>query len=415
MYKVIPKEKTDNEAQRKPVGAPNGKIYLAGNHSAERSAKAHPRTPYMPGLLAFLLVLLLAGTAVGESADIEALMADMSLHEKVCQLFFVQPEQFIREDKVNKSSGAVKRALGRFPVGGVVLFSKNILNGNTVTALNADMQAWAGQSHGIGLFIGVDEEGGSVSRVAGKLRLSAKQPVAFTLGQLGEAAVEQAAAEIGTYLKGYGFNLDFAPVADVRTDVRREEIGMRAFSYDAEEAACMAAAFIRGLHARGILSVAKHFPGHGAVSGNTHNGAGVSSRTLEEWRACEFLPFRQAIKEGVDMVMVSHQIASKVDPDNPASLSRFIVTELLRGELGYNGVVITDALRMDAIREKCGSGEACVRALEAGCDMLLLPYNFSNGYNGVMAALSSGRLTEDRIDESLRRVLLLKQQWGLIR
>ena len=114
------------------------------------------------------------------------------------------------------------------------------------------------------------------------------------------------------------------------------------------------------------------------------------------------------------MVMVSHQIASKVDPDNPASLSRIIVTELLRGELGYDGVVITDALRMQAIHDKFGSGEACVRALEAGCDMLLLPYNFTNGYNGVMDALSSGRLTEARIDESVRRILLLKQQWSLL-
>ena len=176
----------------------------------------------------------------------------------------------------------------------------------------------------------------------------------------------------------------------------------------------MAAAFIRGLHARGILSVAKHFPGHGAVSGNTHNGTGVSRRTLEEWRECELLPFRRAIEEGVDMVMVSHQVASQVDPDHPASLSPVIVTELLRDELGFDGVVITDALRMKAVREKYGSGEACVRALEAGCDMLLLPYNFTNAYNGVMKALSSGRLTEARIDESLRRILLLKQRWGLL-
>ncbi len=366
----------------------------------------------------FMLVLFLfqlpLKTMVAETMEIEKIMAEMSLHEKVCELFFVAPEQFIREEKVNKSSNAVGRALERFPVGGVVLFKQNILSGNAVTSLNADMQTWSCRNHGIGLFIGVDEEGGGVSRVAGKLQLSTKQPAAFTLGQQGEERVEQAALVIGGYLKNYGFNLDFAPVADVRTQVKREEIGTRAFSYDANEAARMVTAFIRGLHAHGILSVAKHFPGHGAVSGNTHTGQGVSVRTLEEWRECEFLTFRQAIEEGIDMVMVSHQIASKVDPDNPASLSRIIVTELLRGELGYDGVVITDALRMQAIHDKFGSGEACVRALEAGCDMLLLPYNFTNGYNGVMDALSSGRLTEARIDESVRRILLLKQQWSLL-
>ncbi len=366
----------------------------------------------------FMFVLFLfqlpLKTMVAETMEIEKIMAEMSLHEKVCELFFVAPEQFIREEKVNKSSNAVGRALERFPVGGVVLFKQNILSGNAVTSLNADMQTWSCRNHGIRLFIGVDEEGGGVSRVAGKLQLSTKQPAAFTLGQQGEERVEQAALVIGGYLKNYGFNLDFAPVADVRTQIKREEIGTRAFSYDANEAARMVTAFIRGLHAHGILSVAKHFPGHGAVSGNTHTGQGVSVRTLEEWRECEFLTFRQAIEEGIDMVMVSHQIASKVDPDNPASLSRIIVTELLRGELGYDGVVITDALRMQAIHDKYGSGEACVRALEAGCDMLLLPYNFTNGYNGVMDALSSGRLMEARIDESVRRILLLKQQWGLL-
>lgn len=390
-----------------------------GDHTAERSVKEHLRNRSrrfccLLSMLVFLLLQLPLEAAASDALEIEALMADMSLHEKVCQLFFVAPEQFVREEKVNKSSNAVRRALERFPVGGVVLFRQNILSGKAVTALNADMQTWSSQNHGIGLLIGADEEGGGVSRVAGSLQLSSKQPAAFTLGQQGKESVEQAALVIGAYLKDYGFNLDFAPVADIRTQVKREEIGTRSFSYDANEASEMVAAFIRGLHTQGVLSVAKHFPGHGAVSGNTHTSQGVSVRTLEEWRECEFLTFRRAMEEGIDMVMVSHQLASNVDPENPASLSPIIVTELLRGELGYEGVVITDALRMKAISDKYGSGEACVRALEAGCDMLLLPYNFTNGYNGVMAALSSGRLTEERINESVRRILLLKQQWGLL-
>ncbi len=365
--------------------------------------------------LLVLLFLLPAGAAAAESDEIQALLAEMSLHEKVCQLFFVSPEQFIKEKRVSKSSGAVQLGLERFPVGGVILFGQNIATGKAVTALNADLQAYACRAHGIGLFIGVDEEGGSVSRVAGKLKLRARQPSASALGKRGRQAVEQAAAAIGTYLKRYGFNLDFAPVADVRTRVKSAEIGKRAFGYDAQAVSEMVAGFIKGLHDQGILSVAKHFPGHGAVSGNTHGGRGTSARTLAEWRTCEFLPFQRAIAEGVDMVMLSHQTATQVDPLRPASLSPFIVTELLRGELGYDGVVITDALRMKAVQEEYGSGEACVQALEAGCDMLLLPYNFTSAYNSVMRALSSGRLTEARIDESVRRILLLKQKWGLIR
>ena len=139
-----------------------------------------------------------------------------------------------------------------------------------------------------------------------------------------------------------------------------------------------------------------------------------SLKTADEWRDCDFLPFRAAIAEGVDLVMISHQLAVNVDAGSPACMSPAIVTGLLRGELGYDGVVITDALRMDAVRKEYGSGEACVRAIEAGCDMLLLPYNFTNGYNGVMNALKTNRLTEERIDESVRRILALKLRYGLI-
>ena len=355
----------------------------------------------------------MGGQAFG--ADIDALIADMSLGEKVSQLFFVQPEHFSRIEKVTAGSAKLKRAFRRFPVGGVILFKENMKNKKTLTALNNSMQAYAKDVRGIGLLIGVDEEGGGVSRAADRLKLKEKQPYASDIGALGsEARALEAGTVIGTYLKDLGFNLDFAPVADVRSEVRDAEIVRRAFSDDADTVSVMATAFVRGLHSQGIMSVAKHFPGHGAVSGNTHGGPGLSQKTAEDWRAWDFKPFRAAIGEGVDMVMISHQLAVNVDKENPASLSPAIVTGLLRGELSYDGVVITDALRMGAIHEEYGSGEACVRALEAGCDMLLLPYNFTNGYNGVMKALREGRLTESRIDESVRRILLLKQRYGLI-
>ncbi len=346
---------------------------------------------------------------------LDAKLAQMSLHEKVCQLFFVRPEQFSRLKQVRAKSAKLRAALTRFPVGGVILFGGNMQSGAKLTELNADMQSHALSSSGVGLLIGVDEEGGGVSRVANKLKRKDRQPVAFDIGQTGDSArAEASGTVIGGYLSGYGFNLDFAPVADVRSDVRNAEIGARAYSDSATTAAEMAAAFIRGLHGQGVMSVAKHFPGHGPVSGNTHLGMGTSTLTVEEARVKDWLPFIAAMRENVDMVMISHQTALNLDPDAPACFSRAIVTGLLRGELGYDGVVITDALEMKAVRNLYGSGEASVRAIEAGCDMLLLPYNFTNAYEGVMNALKSGRLSEARIDESVRRILRLKQRYALL-
>ncbi|MCI5956724.1 MAG: glycoside hydrolase family 3 protein [Clostridiales bacterium] len=353
------------------------------------------------------------GEAALNTAD--ALLTQMTLEEKVAQLFFVRPEDFSRISSVSKPSAKLERAFERFGVGGVILFPENMKTEKQLIQLTEAMREYAKKQRGIDLFLGVDEEGGSVARVAKKLRL--KEPVP-SMSIIGETEDSQQAYEagrrIGGYLSEYGFTLDFAPVADVRMDVERAEITKRSFGYDARLVAGMVKAFTQGLQEQGVLAVLKHFPGHGAASGNSHNGAAVSTRTLEEWRACEWVPFQEGIQAGAKVVMISHQIAATVDNAAPASLSYRIVTELLRGEMGFDGVVITDALRMKAVSEAYGSGEACVKAIEAGCDMLLLPKNFSNGYNGVMDALEDGRLTEARIDESVRRILTLKAEWGLL-
>ena len=377
----------------------------------------------MSALFAALLMLsgFAAGTAAGEpepntlpsEEKIEGIIGNMSLHEKICQLFLIRPEQFSGTKRVTAADRALSRAFLRFPVGGIILFAENITKKNIVQ-LNAGMQAYAREANGIGLLIGIDEEGGSVSTLANKLKLSDKQPIPSEIGATGDPArAYEAGNVIGRYLSQYGFNVDFAPVADVRMEVRNPEISRRAFSDDPDLTAQMTAQFVLGLHEHRIISVLKHFPGHGAVSGNTHTGVGTSKRQLEDWRETEWKPFMSGIDAGAEMVMLSHQLAVKVDPDRPASLSPEIIA-LLRNELHFEGVIITDALRMNAIHGQYGSGEACVLALEAGADMLLLPYNFTNAYNGITKALQEGRLTEERIDESVRRILLLKASHGLI-
>ena len=347
---------------------------------------------------------------IEDQSRAEDLIDAMTIHEKICQLFFVAPEQFSKESRVYTATKSFLCAFTRFPVGGIILFSANIRK-DDIASLNAGMQSAAAESNGIGLFIGVDEEGGSVSRVANRLKLKDRQPDpskietpedAFASGRI-----------IGGYLSSFGFNLDFAPVADVRSDVPDAEITVRSYGSDPEQVARMVSRFTEGLHSRNVISVLKHFPGHGAVSGNTHEGAGVSLRTLAEFRSADFIPFAAGIAAGADMVMVSHQIAENLDPERPASLSPAVVG-MLREELGFDGVIITDALRMKAVSDQFGSGEACVLALEAGTDMLLLPYNFTNAYDSVLKAVKDGRLTEERIDESLSRILSLKEEYGLL-
>lgn len=394
-----------------------------GSESAMAGIKKHLKKAILWFLI--LLVFSFPPCAFTDEAENESWLVDdrienqsraedlidaMTLHEKICQLFFVAPEQFSKETRVYQADKTFLRAFSRFPVGGIILFSANIRK-DEIASLNAGMQSAAAESNGIRLFIGVDEEGGSVSRVANRLKLKEKQPDpaktetpedAFSSGRI-----------IGGYLAAYGFNLDFAPVADVRSNVPGAEITVRSYGSDPHQVARMVSRFTEGLHTQSIISVLKHFPGHGAVSGNTHEGAGVSLRTPEELRQIDFIPFAAGIAAGADMVMVSHQIAENLDPERPASFSPTVVG-MLREELGFDGVIITDALRMKAVSEQYGSGEACVLALEAGADMLLLPYNFTNAYESVTKAVREGRLTEERIDESLTRILTLKEKYGLL-
>lgn len=379
------------------------------------------------GILICLICLCGCGTAalsdepdlsrfiVDDSAENSTLAAvylsRLSLHEKVCQLFFVQPEQFSHAGKVNAPDKTFYSAFKRFPVGGVILFAQN-LRKKKLAALNAGMQDAAQGVNGIGVFIGADEEGGSVSRVANNLRLPEKQPAPSKI-KTPEKAYESALA-IGGYLSEYGINVDFAPVADVRTDIKGANLSERSYGSDPDEVSGMVARFVEGLHESGVIPVLKHFPGLGAVTGNTHLESGISERTLKQWRKVDFKPFAAGIQAGAEMVMISHQVAVKVDPDHPASLSRKVI-RLLRNELGFEGVIITDALRMAAVHDQYGSGEACIRAIKAGADILLLPANFSVAYERVMKAVEEGRLTEKRIDESVLRILLLKEKYGLLR
>lgn len=354
----------------------------------------------------------------------EELLAGMTLRQKVGQLFIVRPDALdpsqtqVQINDANASgvtavTDEMRAMLERYPVGGVCVFGKNLAGPAQITAFTADLQAAAA----LPLFLAVDEEGGAVSRLA-------NHP-AFALPRYGSAAEvaaagETAAAEemgqtIGAYLHEYGFNLDFAPVADVNTNPANPVIGRRAFSPDGAVAAGMAAAMARGLYAAGVLPTFKHFPGHGDTAEDSHTGLAVTHRTREEMQGCEFLPFLAA-EDTPHAVMVGHINAPALSDDGlPASLSPAVVTGLLREELGQEDVlVVTDSLAMEAVTDQYAPGEAAVLALQAGCDLLLMPNGLAEAYEAVLDAVENGELTEGRIDESVRRILQYKQALALL-
>ena len=203
--------------------------------------------------------------------------------------------------------------------------------------------------------------------------------------------------------------MDAAPDADVLTNPANEVVKYRSFGSDPDLVSRMAAAELKGLNDQGIIGMYKHFPGHGGTTADSHEGYVYVEENLEELKSGALVPFQDGADNGLQVIMVSHIACPEVTGNNtPATLSRELVTDLLREDMGFDGLVITDALNMGAITEQYSSGEAAVAALNAGVDMLLMPADFQAAYDGVMAALENGELTEERIDESVRRVLEIK-------
>lgn len=339
---------------------------------------------------------------------IEAILTKMTLDEKICQLFILTPEQLTGISKVTAAGEATRNKLEQYPIGGLIYFAANLTSPEQTKEMLRNTKAYGEEIEGLPLFLCIDEEGGRVARIG-------KNPV-FSVEQVGpmsrlttEEEAYRAGKAIGAYLYDLGFNTDFAPDADVLTNEKNTVISDRSFGSDPERVTHMAAAVTNGLHAENILSAFKHFPGHGATEGDTHEGYAYTEKTYEELRAAELVPFAAAEECGVDMVMAAHiSLPNVVGDSTPSSLSHKMITEILRGELGYQGLIVTDAMNMGAIAENYGSGEAAVKAVEAGVDLLMMPKNFQEAFQGIQDAVSGGRITEERIEESLRRILHIK-------
>lgn len=398
----------------------------SGAAPAETEASASPT----PEITAAPLTPTPTAEPTAEPASkVETLLSSMSLEEKVGQLFIIRPESLSTELTPQQAHDTTEYGvtewtedmalqLEKYPAGGVAIFGKNISSPEQLKNFVAAMQ----QASSLPLFMGVDEEGGSVSRLANSPAFRTEEgyvlPQFKSMAEIGASGDTGAARTvgftIGCYLAEYGFNLDFAPVADTNTNPDNVVIGDRAFGSDPELVSQMVASELDGLHSAEVLGCIKHFPGHGDTVGDTHDGYVSIQKTWDELLSAELIPFINNL-DNTDMVMVAHISLPNVTGDGlPASLSGELISGKLRGELGYDGVVITDSLAMGAIAQEYTSADCAVMALDAGVDILLMPEDYAAAFEGVVQAVEEDRLSMERIDESVARVLELKDQLGLL-
>lgn len=341
---------------------------------------------------------------------VELLLNSMTLEEKVYQMMFVTPEALTGVGQAVKAGDVTKNAVEKYPVGGIIYFAKNIKSREQITEMIENTQMYSK----IPVFTGVDEEGGRVARIGGNSAMGTTKlpPMADVKG--GDEAY-RVGKILGEELKELLFNVDFAPVADVIINESNSEIGDRSFGSDAEYVGECVEAVVKGIQENGVSAVLKHFPGHGSTVANSHVGYSSGERTVEELRQCEFIPFKKGIDAGCDFVMVSHMTLVNCDTDMlPSSLSKKVIEGYLKGELGFEKIVITDSLSMGAITNEYTTGDAAVTAVLAGNDMILMPKDMKQAAEAIVKAVDDGVITKKRIDESVRKILLVKKDKGLI-
>ncbi len=360
--------------------------------------------------------------------EVEAQLQKMTLREKVGQLFYVRPECLdttihfnlvgtidqsaddIKKIKLQTVNTTMRGVNEKYPVGGIILYAHNINDEAQLAAFIQQIRTLNGSP-----LLCIDEEGGRVARIGNNENFHVEK--FESMGAIGATGDSKNAYHcgntIGTYLNKYGFDIDFAPVADVNTNPDNIVIGARAFSDNPDVAASMVTNYLQGLKDAGVTGCIKHFPGHGDTTADTHFGYAQSLKTWEEMKDCEMITFKAGIAWGTQLIMTAHIATPNVTgSDIPATMSSLILQDKLRGELGYQNIIITDAMEMGAITKQYNNAEAAVGTLLAGADIVLGPQNFVDAFDAVIKAVEDGTLTEERINQSVRRVLKLKKQIG---
>ena len=343
-----------------------------------------------------------------EQDGVHALLAKMTLREKICQTLFVAPSDITGVAQVIAAGEATRAALAKYPVGGLFYDATNMESQEQLREMLETSQSFVS----IPMLFACDEEGGIVSRLADTVGTTEFSSM-LQYKDEGTQTAARNAETIASDMRALGFNMDFAPVADVWSNPENKVIGRRAYSDRFDQAAELIPAAVEGFHKGGVACTLKHFPGHGDTSADSHLGSVYIDKPLDQMRKEEFLPFRAGIEAGADAVMIGHLIVRELG-DEPAPFSPYLITDVLRGELGFDGVVITDSLRMQALTDHYSVGEISVKAIKAGVDMLLCPTDVDAAIAALEEAVNSGEIPESRLDESVLRILKLKQSVGLL-
>ena len=335
---------------------------------------------------------------------VNAAIKDMPLEDKVAGLFMVTPELLTGVNSVTKAGDSTKKALDKYAVGGILYRSKNIKNQASFKTMIENTLSYSKYP----LFFAVEEEGGSATQIA-KANIGTKTDSAKAIAATGDPQnAYQAGVTIGTYLKELGITMNLAPVADL-ANVENSVVTDRSYGDDPQQVIHYVKNAMKGMQEQGITPCVKHFPGMGSVTADPEKGVVVSERSEADFWAGEMDLFHKLVDDGVPAIMVSNMATPSLTGDyTPCSLSDKVVTEILRKQLGYDGLIITDALNEKAVADYYSAEEAAIWALKAGCDMILCPENFEKAYNGVLKAVQDGTISQQRVDDALRRIYRIK-------
>ena len=355
------------------------------------------------------------------AGNAEELLAKLTVQEKVGQLFLISPDaldttqtpqqrQDPNQPGLTQVDASARNVLKDYPVGGFVCTAKQLQDPDQLESLMTRLS----QSSRV-LPLAIEEEGGSRSPFAGKETFSSPQVADMaTVGADGDPAkAKQAGLALGSFLRDLGFHLDLAPVADVKTDPDNAVLGNRSFGAHPEQTAMLVSAAVDGFHEAGVACALKHFPGEGSARWDSQTGRASTEKTWQEMLTCEIYPFQAGMATGADVVLVSHMTAPNAVQDGlPASLSREMITEKLRGELRFQRVILTDSLSAQAITDTYSAGLAALLAFQAGADLLLMPEDLPS-FDALLSAVEKGTISQERLDQSVLRILQLKENMTL--
>lgn len=344
-------------------------------------------------------------TKPSKQLTILELVDRMSLDEKIGQMIFAGVEG-------TKSNGDADRLVREYKVGGIILNGENITTPSQTVAYINDLKA-RNSINKVPLFLGIDQEGGRITKLPGELQ---NIPTNLEIGKMNDPAFSfELGTVLGKLVKAYGFNINFAPVLDVNSNPDNPVIGDRSFSANPEIVSELGIQTMKGIQSENIIASVKHFPGHGDTSVDSHLELPTVNKSRTQLEELELIPFKRAIDEGAEMLMVAHILLPKLD-DYPSSMSKVIMTDFLREGLGYDGVIITDDMTMEAIEGNFDMGDAAIRSIKAGSDIVMVAHDYDKMFQVIEKlknAVEQGEISEERIDESVTRILRLKEKYGV--